>query len=131
MAIGLLKDLGNWGCLLSFNTTSNEFVRAPYSILFASNTILVILVALHLFVAPTGLNAWVIDLVFWLLAFAVFIAGYWLFTSRNQTLQRSPSYITDPVQPVKYRMVYLAAGFVLNCVTAWPLADELSRVWFS
>lgn len=113
------------------NSSSDGFVRAPYLILHLATVLLVILVGVHLVLAPTGLMAWVVDLVFWLLAFATFILGYWFFTTRNQTLQRDPGYITDPAQPVKFRMVYLIVGFVLNCITAWPLADELSRVWFS
>jgi hypothetical protein len=90
-----------------------------------------VLVLLDLVITPSGLSAWVMDLVIWAITFALFIGGYWAFTSKNQALQRDPNYITEVSQPVKFRMAYLAVGFVLNIIAAWPLADELSRVWFS
>ncbi len=104
-------------------------IRAPFYILYAGLALLVVIFMISSLAKPQGLSAWVPLLLIWLSAFAVFITGYALFTSLNLKKQRDPNYVTPANLTVRYRLIYLIIGFILNCAIAWPLADELSRVW--
>jgi nicotinamide riboside transporter PnuC len=104
-------------------------IRAPFYILYAGIALLVVIFMISSFAKPQGLTAWVPLLLIWVAAFAVFIAGYALFTFSNQKKQRDPNYVTAPRRTVRSRLVYLIIGFILTSAIAWPLADELSRVW--
>ena len=108
---------------------SDTNIRAPFWILYISLTILSSVFLYSIFAAPEGLTAWISLALIWLAAFVVFIAGYAIFTSLNQKLERNPNYTTAPSRAVRWRLFYLIFGFILTSLIAWPLAVEISRIW--
>jgi hypothetical protein len=108
---------------------SDTNIRAPFWILYISLAILSSVFLYSIFAAPEGLTAWISLALIWLAAFVVFIAGYAIFTSLNQKLERNPNYITVPSRAVRWRLFYLIFGFILTSLIAWPLAVEISRIW--
>lgn len=107
----------------------NTDIKAPFWILYISLSVLSSIFLYSIFAAPEGLTAWLSLTFIWLVAFIVFIAGYAVFTSLNQKLERNPNYTTVPARAVRWRLVYLIFGFALTSLIAWPLAVEISRVW--
>jgi len=108
---------------------SDTKIKAPFWILYIALAILSSVFLYSIFAAPEGLTAWISLALIWLAAFVVFIAGYAIFTSLNQKLERNPNYTTVPSRAVRWRLFYLILGFILTSLIAWPLAVEISRIW--
>jgi uncharacterized protein YacL len=108
---------------------SDTNIKAPFWILNLALGLLAVVLLISNIAKPQGLSAWIALAAIWLAAFSIFIAGYAVFTTLNQKKQLDPNYVTAPHRAVRSRLVYLIVGFIFTSAIAWPLADELSRIW--
>lgn len=102
--------------------------KQPLPILFAGYAAVVVVLVLSLVLAPTGVNAWLPYLGFWLVSVLAYVVPFTIFVLANGKVERNNAQLVYERKAVNLaRFGLLVVGLISSTVIAYFLATEISK----
>ncbi len=102
--------------------------KQPLGILFAGYGAVVLVLVLTLVLSPTGINAWVPYLLFWVVSVLAYVAPFTLFYLANGKVERESKSLKYDRKAVNFaRFGLLIVGLVSSTTISLFLATEISK----